>query len=304
MLTEHQLIEEIQRRFGGNGNAVGIGDDAAVVDLPPGLSTVLCADMLVEGTHFRRSTHPPHALGYKGIAVNISDVGAMGGTPAFAMLSLAVPADLDPDWIFNFLDGVAAACRDFGVHLVGGDSSAARNIFIDVSVVGHIRPGHAVSRANARPGDRIFVSGSLGGAADGLQRIEAGARLDEDAVRRHLYPIPRHRIGRAVASQATAMIDVSDGFSIDLGHILDASQVSARVESSQIPRAAGATMEMALHGGEDYELIITGRNLPNTVDAIPITEVGQIVESTGTPKICLVTETGESVLARKGWQHF
>jgi thiamine-monophosphate kinase len=304
VFTEQQLIHEIRRRFGDVSVAVGIGDDAAVVNLPPGSSAVLCADMLVEGTHFEPSKHPAHALGFKAIAINVSDVGAMGGVPAFALLSLAVPGNLDAHWIQDFLDGVGVACSEFEVVLVGGDSSLASSIFIDVSIVGHVLPGNSVGRGGAQPGDGIFVTGMLGGSANGLRRLQEGIPPADEAVRRHLYPVPRHRVGCALASRATAMIDVSDGFSIDLGHILDASGVCARVDAEKIPRAKGTTMEMALHGGEDYELIVTGRSLPDVVENVPLTWVGEIVESQGIQEAYLISQSGDQVLVRRGWQHF
>jgi thiamine-monophosphate kinase len=308
VLTEKQLIERIRLRFGKLSTGVGIGDDAAVVDLPPGSSTVLCADMLVEGTHFQRSTHPAESLGFKAVAVNVSDVGAMGAVPAFALLSLAVPTDLDAEWTEAFFDGIAKACQAFDIHLVGGDSSMAERIFIDVSVIGHVQAGHAVSRGGARPGDGIFVTGSLGGSAQGLTLLEQGTPVDNETVRRHLYPVPRHRIGQALAPQVTAMIDVSDGFSVDLTHILEASGVSARIDPLRIPCHHGVdidlALELALHGGEDYELIVTGTSIPDHFEDIPITSIGQITESSGPPHILLVRDSGEEVLTPRGWQHF
>ena len=304
MFTEKQLIERIRRRFAELSTGIGIGDDAAVVDLPRGSSTVLCADMLVEGTHFRRSTHPAESLGFKAIAINVSDVGAMGAVPAFALLSLAVPSDLDTQWTEAFFDGIAKACEAFDIRLVGGDSSVAERIFIDVSLIGHVRPGHAVGRGGARPGDGIFVTGSLGGSARGLTLLEHGSPVDDVNVRRHLYPVPRHRLGQALAPRVTAMIDVSDGFSVDLTHILEESGVSARIEPFRIPRHPGVDIDMALHGGEDYELIVTGSGIPDHFENIPITAVGQITDSSGPHQIHLVTDAGEEILAPRGWQHF
>jgi len=304
VFTEKQLIERIRCRFSELSTGIGIGDDAAVVDLPPGSSTVLCSDMLVEGTHFRRSTHPADSLGFKAIAINVSDVGAMGAVPAFVLLSLAVPSDLGTQWTEDFFDGIAKACEVFDVHLVGGDSSMAEKIFIDVSLIGHVRPGHAVSRRCARPGDGIFVTGSLGGSAQGLTLLEHGTPADDASVRRHLYPVPRHRVGQELAPHVTAMIDVSDGFSVDLTHILEESGVSARIEALRIPRHPGADFDLALHGGEDYELIVTGKGIPDHFEDIPITAVGRITESTRHHQIYLLTDTGEEILTPRGWQHF
>ena len=148
------------------------------------------------------------------------------------------------------------------------------------------------------------MTGSLGGSARGLTLLEQGTAGHDEAVHRHLYPVPRHRIGHALAPHATAIIDVSDGFSIDLTHILEESAVSARIERERIPCHAGVDVDMALHGGEDYELIVTGTNLPDRFEDIPVTAVGQIVKSAGPHQIHLVTDSGEEVLVPRGWQHF
>ena len=260
--------------------------------------------MLVEGTHFRRSTHPANSLGFKAIAINVSDIGAMGAVPAFAMLSLAFPSDLDAQWTEDFFDGIARACRDFEIQLVGGDSSMAAAVFIDVSVIGYIRPGRAITRGGARPGDGIFVTGSLGGSARGLALLQERGPVQDDAIHRHLYPSPRHRIGQALGPDATSMIDISDGFSVDLTHILEESDVSARIEQQRIPCYPGVDIDLALHGGEDYELIVTGTDIPPRFENTPLTRVGQIIESGGTHQIHLVTASGEEILSPRGWQHF
>ena len=166
MYSEKQLIGMIRQRFGDVQVPVGLGDDAAVVDLPAGFSTVLCSDLLVEETHFRRSTHPADSVGFRAIAINVSDVGAMGGIPAYSLISLAVPEDLETTWIEGFFDGVAKACEDFQIQLVGGDSSVAERIFVDVSMVGRVRQGGAVRRSGASAGDGVYVTGTLGGLGE------------------------------------------------------------------------------------------------------------------------------------------
>ena len=302
MYSEAALVRRIRRRFSESGAEVGIGDDAAVVDLPDGFRAVLCSDLLVENTHFERRTHPSDAVGFKSIAVNVSDIGAMGAVPTRCLISMAVPADLEESWIDGFLDGAAEACRSFDVAIVGGDSSSSERIFVDVSMMGHVEPGRAVRRNGARAGDRIYVTGCLGGAALGSTRLESGPRTDP-AIRRHLYPEPRHRLGRQFASQATAMIDVSDGLSIDLGHIVTESGVSARIERESVPCHPGAGIEMALHGGEDYELLVTAPDLPAEVDGVPVVRIGEITAGESN-RIVLVGESGEAILEPRGWQHF
>ncbi len=302
MYSEATLIRKIRERFGNATAEVAVGDDAAVVSLPHGFSAVLCSDLLAENTHFRRESHPPESIGHKAIAVNVSDIGAMGAIPGHCLVSLAVPADIEDEWIDGFLDGVAQACRRFGVELVGGDSSTAERIVVDVAMMGRVETGRSVLRCGARVDDGIYITGCLGGSALGLEVLGTD-RPAYDAVRRHLYPEPRHGIGRQVAAGATAMIDTSDGLSVDLAHILTESGVSARIDRKAIPCFPGARFELALHGGEDYELIVTARDLPSEIDGVPITRIGNIVDGQS-GRIVLVAGSSESVLEPAGWQHF
>jgi thiamine-monophosphate kinase len=161
-LGESGLIERIRSRFQSPLLSVGIGDDAAVFDVPAGHSLVYCSDLLVENTHFLRDTHPPDSVGYKAVAVNVSDVGAMGGTPMVLAISLAAPGDLEVAWVDAFYSGIEKACKDFEVAVAGGDTSSAKSIFVDVSMIGRVVAGRAVRRSGARPGDGIYVTGSLG----------------------------------------------------------------------------------------------------------------------------------------------
>ena len=302
MYSEAELIEKIRQRFPRIKAEVGIGDDAAVVALPDGWSALLCSDLLVENSHFQRESHPPDSIGYKAIAVNVSDIGAMGGIPTQCLLSLALPADIEDLWVDAFLDGISAACIQFDVELVGGDSSSADHIFVDVLMMGKVETGRAVGRNGARDGDLVYVTGDLGGSSLGLSLIDSKG-VKHPAVHRHLSPEPRHRVGHRVASKASAMIDLSDGLSVDLGHILTESGVSARIERDRIPCHPGADMELALHGGEDYELIITSTGLPAEVDGIELTRIGKIVPDPS-GRIVLVSDTTEEVIEPGGWQHF
>jgi thiamine-monophosphate kinase len=301
-LGETELIERIRRRFPASV-PVGIGDDAAILDVPPGHNLVYCSDLVAENTHFIRGMHPPDSVGYKAVAVNVSDVGAMGGTPMSFVISLAAPGELEVSWVDAFYSGVERACREFGVSLVGGDTSSASSIFIDVSMVGSVRSGSAVLRSGARPGDGIYITGNLGGSALGLELLRAGKTSDA-AVQRHLYPQPRHRVGAAVVGLAHAMIDVSDGLSTDLMHVLRASGVSARIFMERLPVANGANEAHALHGGEEYELIIVAPDLPAQIDGVAITHIGEIVPSGKAHQVVLVEGSKESVLAPKGWDHY
>ena len=302
-LGETELIERIRSRFPTPRVPVGIGDDAAVLDVPPGHSLVYCSDLVAENTHFIRGMHPPDSIGYKAVAVNVSDVGAMGGTPMSFVISLAAPGELEVAWVDEFYSGVERACREFGVTLVGGDTSSASSIFIDVSMVGSVRAGGAVLRSGARAGDGIYVTGNLGASALGLELLRAG-KTEGPAVQRHLYPQPRHRVGAAVIGLAHAMIDVSDGLSTDLTHVVKSSGVSARVFLEKLPVADGATRAHALHGGEEYELLIAAAELPAQIDGVTMTRIGEIEASAKDHQVVLVEGSTESLLRPQGWDHY
>jgi thiamine-monophosphate kinase len=295
---ERALIRQIRQRFADSTATLGIGDDAAVVEIPAGYSLLFCSDLVTERYHFLRDRHPADSIGYKAVAVNVSDVGAMGGVPMYFLISIGIPGDIPGEWLDAFYDGIARACRDFEVALVGGDTSSADAIFVDVSMIGRVLKGKAVTRAGAKPGDGIYVTGSLGGSASGLELLRAG-RSGEPAVMRHLYPQPRHKVGAAVAGIAHAMIDVSDGLSTDLGHILDDSKVSAQIKSALLPRAQGASEAHVLHGGEEYELLIVAPDLPASIDDVPVTRIGEIVTMDAKPELRL----DGVVLPPGGWEH-
>jgi thiamine-monophosphate kinase len=299
-LGEGGLIQRIRTQFQNSRVVLGIGDDTAVLDTPEGYSILFCSDLLAEDSHFIRGLHPADSVGYKAVAVNVSDIGAMGGVPMHFVISLAAPGDLDLEWVDGFYSGVARACREFKVTLVGGDSSTAKSIFVDVAMIGRVKTGSAVRRSGAKIGDRIYVSGTLGGSTRGLDLLRSGT-VDDPAVKRHLYPQPRHEIGASLVTKAHSMIDVSDGLSTDLGHILDESKVSARIYRDKIPAAPGASNVEVLHGGEEYELILTAAT---NLDELPLTHIGEIIPSSGNHRIFLVDGATESVLAPKGWQHF
>jgi thiamine-monophosphate kinase len=300
---EGALIRRIRDRFQDPDVILGIGDDAALLEMPAGHSIVCCSDLMVEDTHFIRTLHPPDSIGYKAVAVNVSDVGAMGGIPMHFLISLAAPADLELDWVDGFYTGVQQACLDFNVSLAGGDTSSSRSIFIDVAMIGRVRTGTAVRRSGARAGDNIYVTGTLGGSTRGLNLLRSGNRSDH-SVKRHLYPTPRHRAGAAVSARAHAMIDVSDGLSSDLSHIVKESGVSAKIYRDRLPVAEGASESEALHGGEEYELIIVAPELPADIEGIRVTQIGEIVTSAGEHQVVLVDGTTESVLNPQGWDHY
>jgi thiamine-monophosphate kinase len=301
-LGEGGLIRKIRTRFKA-AVVVPIGDDAAVFDVVPGQSLVFCSDLLAENSHFLRELHPPDSVGYKSVAANVSDVGAMGGTPLYFLISLAAPGDLDVAWIDAFLDGVSRACKDFNISLLGGDSSSSDRIFVDVSMIGIVPSGRAIRRSGAKRGDSVYVTGQLGGSALGFERLKSGDR-DDPAVTRHLYPTPRHRVGAAVRDRVHSMIDISDGLSTDLTHILAESMVSARIYKDRLPSWPGAQDQHVLHGGEEYELIAVALDLPAVIENVPLTRIGEIIDSGLENQLFLIDGTREFVLQPRGWQHF
>jgi len=302
-LGESGLIRKIRERF-KSPVVVPIGDDAAVFDVPAGQSLVFCSDLLAENTHFIRDLDPPDSIGYKSVAANVSDVGAMGGTPLHFLISLAAPGDLDGAWVDSFLDGVALACGDFKISLIGGDSSSSDRIFVDVSMIGSVPSGKAIRRSGAKPGDSVYVSGQIGGSALGLECLRSGD-LKNPAVRRHLYPEPRHKLGAALLERAHAMIDISDGLSTDLTHIVEESKVSARIYKDRLPGWPGAGDHHILHGGEEYELIVVSpHDLAEVRMNVPLRRIGEIIGSGVENQVFLIDGTQQSILRPEGWEHF
>jgi len=229
--------------------------------------------MLLEDVHFRRSTHRAQDVGYKGLARGLSDIAAMGGQPRFCLLSLAVPEWADHAWVDRFYDGFLDLAGRTGTPLAGGDLARAEKFACDVTVCGAAPKNGALLRSGARPGDAIYVSGRLGGSALGLATGKGAAW------RRHLRPEPRLALGRFLRErlQATAAMDLSDGLSLDLNRMCIASRVSAAIEAP--PIFPGASIDQALHGGEDYELLFTlppRSRPPASFEGIPLTRIGTI----------------------------
>jgi thiamine-monophosphate kinase len=270
-MTELQAIDYIRRRAAGSaakGLILGIGDDCAILRPRAGEDLLFTTDQMVEDVHFRQSTHPPEAVGHKALARGLSDIAAMGGEPRFCLVSLAGP--LTEDWLEGFYDGLLALAHRTHTALAGGDLARSALFTCDIVVCGAVSKGTALRRDGARPGDLLYVSGRLGGSALGLQ-TRTGA-----AWRRHLRPEPRLALGDAVRKLgATAAIDLSDGLSIDLHRLCAASMVGAKLDRDP-PLFPGATLDQALHGGEDYELLFTLP--PNVKPPRGVTRIGRIVE--------------------------
>jgi thiamine-monophosphate kinase len=333
---EAQLIERIAKavpsvrgaRDGATARTalrLGIGDDAAVLAAGKRDEWVLSCDALVDGIHFRAESYPPDSVGYKALARATSDLAAMGAEARFFLLTLALPAGFRGAWLDRFLRGMGRAARELGMRLAGGDTTRSDKLSISITVIGEIGRGLAVTRSGARPGDLIYVSGRLGRAALGLALMEArrrAARSLAPLLKPHLYPQIRIELGGWLARHgvASAMMDISDGLSTDLAHLCGASGVGAQLAAERIPCVripAAATrvlrgkpldpLRMALHGGEDYELLFTvPRRKLKRFRSVPefgnCTAIGEIVRGR---RITLLDEKGRATrLEPLGWDPF
>jgi thiamine-monophosphate kinase len=238
----------------------------------------------------------------------------MGGLPVAAFLSLALPQDLRQDWVDKFLNGLLKLAGKFNVSLAGGDTAQSPNgILADIVVIGSVPKGSAILRSGARPGDGIYVTGVLGGAAATLKLLFAGRKLRPADFPQHFHPIPRIEVGRYLRekSLASAMIDLSDGLSTDLAHICDESGVGAEIHSDAIPRATigkpprQVDLASALHGGDDYELLFTApknKRVPSRIAGVAITQIGRITRG---EQVMLINHEGQSAkFSPQGWEHF
>ena len=314
----------------------GIGDDAAVFKSLAGSDVVVTADLLVEDIDFRLDTTRPDLLGHKALAVSLSDIAAMGARPRWALLSIGVPEAIwNSEFLDQFYEGFFKLAERYGITLIGGDVSRTPDkIVIDSILIGETPKAGAVFRSGAEPGDQIFVTGFLGDAAAGLRLLERGARLPttcdsnseskeshelDHLLLRQLQPEPRVGWGLLLGEQqlATAMIDISDGLSSDLNHLCTESNVGALIDSSRIPidplvteltgRRALDPLMLALHGGEDFELLFTVHpqdvaRLPKKVDGVPICRIGEITSEPG--KIRVAEKDRVWDLQPEGFDHF
>lgn len=333
MTSERDLIAAIARRAaptgpdtGPPGLLQGIGDDGAIWRPTPGTDSLITTDTMVEGVHFDRRWHPPHLLGRKAVAVNVSDIAAMGGTPRFALLSLGLAGDEEQPWREALLDGLAGAVQEYGATLIGGDTvRTTGGVMLSVTIIGECRESRACRRSGGRAGDSIWVGGPLGLAAAGLELCRLGLGGDTawaEAVRAHLDPTAQVELGQRLADSGLihAMMDISDGLATDLAHICTASGVGAEVEAKLLPtpplvsRAAaecGAdAITWALTGGEDYHLLFTAASehdqaiarLAGEVPGAAPTRVGRLTEQAG---VVLRQPDGQSrEIGYGGYEHF
>ena len=312
---------------------LGMGDDCALLRPRAGWRVAVTTDLFVEGRHFRRDTHVAESAGHRCLARGLSDLAAMGGAePLGAFLSLALPRNMiktaaNRQWLSGFLRGFEALSRRFAVPLAGGDTGEApgEELLADIVLVGQVRPERALLRSGARPGDGVWVTGSLGGSGAELEamlaRAEAGRRPSR-VPGPQSFPDPRIGVGAALARRmaggaraVTAGLDVSDGVSSDLTQLCEASGVAARIVSASLPLhplaaklGEARAVELALHGGEDYELLFTARaeaRLPKELGGVPLTRIGTVLErDKRRPTVSLVDAGGrERAMERGGWEH-
>ena len=310
-LPERELIQRIRRAASPTRTKLGrgIGDDCAVIDIPRGHEVLVTTDFSLEGVHFRREWHRPESVGHRSLARGLSDIAAMAGIPRAVFLSLALPADLPQRWVDEFIRGFLKLARRYSVTLAGGDIAQSPNaILADVVVIGIIPKGKAVLRSGACPGDILYVSGTLGASVATLRELRAGKKLRPREHLRHFYPDPRIALGRYLREHklVSAMIDTSDGLSTDLRHISDESRVGATIDPAALPTTgADNARQLALHGGEDYELLFTApanKRIPSKIAGVPITRIGAITRGR---QIKLQFPDGKlKPLPAAGWQHF
>ncbi|QMV18167.1 thiamine-phosphate kinase [Granulicella sp. 5B5] len=303
---------------------LGIGDDCAILAPPPGHEILVTTDFSLEGRHFRREWHPARSIGHRALARGLSDLAAMGATPLAAFLSLALPRSANkPIWINNFLDGLLTLAAAAKTPLAGGDTSESPsdNILADIVLLGSAPASRSLRRSTARPGDLLYVTGALGGAATELATLALNPRRYRNASptgdHPHLYPQPRLTIGQTLLRRqlATACIDISDGLSTDLAHLCTESGVAAEIQAARLPLhrltkplPPSEAFHNALHGGEDYELLFTARpqtRIPRFIEGVPITPIGVIHHSRkAVPQVTLVQAAGDRIpLQPQGWQH-
>ena len=298
-MRETDLIALIQRLNAAKapGLVKGIGDDCAILRPKAGEDILITTDFLLEAVHFLRETHSAADCGWKALARGLSDIAAMGGAPRYALVSLALAPWSDGRWVRNFYGGMQRLARRYGVVIAGGDLTKSDKVLCDIVVLGAVKRGRALCRNGARPGDRLYVTGLLGGSALGLE-TQKGA-----AWKRHLRPEPRIEAGLALAMRlnATACMDLSDGLALDLHRLCTESGCGAELNES-LPLFPGASMQQALSGGEDYELLFAApadRRIPGSIAGLPVTPIGR----------CLKGKPGRILLHGKplpvsGWDPF
>lgn len=304
-MAEFSIIDTYFNRPHQADVDLGVGDDSALLTPPPHHQLVICADTLVAGRHFPLDTSA-HAIGWKSVAVNLSDIAAMGAKPHSILLALSLP-QIDHDWLKGFSQGLYDCCDQFGVRLIGGDTTQSPHLTLSVTALGWIETGKSVLRSGAQVNDLVVVSGTIGDAAYGLQHLghPLQQRLD--------YPIPRCELGTILKGLASSMIDVSDGLAQDLGHILKASNVGAKIDLSRLPIDNALKVlsdqkqwEYALAGGDDYELCFTisMQNYQDFLQLQPNVKTTIIGKITQQCELTFEKDGLDHPLQLNGYQHF
>lgn len=328
VIAERALISQIRRMARLRKNPAiltGIGDDCAVLSFQAKREqrkeneVLVTTDFSLEGIHFRREWHSADSVGHRCLTRGLSDIAAMGGSPVAAFLSLALPRDVPQAWVGRFTRGLIRLAERYRVTLAGGDTAESPGgVLADIVVLGTTPSGQAILRSGARPGDEIYVSGELGGSAAAVLELRKSTGkkprwLSPRAYPRHFFPEPRIALGLVLRKKhlASAMIDTSDGLSTDLAHICEESGVGAEIDAEALPRASigqpsrQVDLELALHGGEDYELLFTAppsKRLPQRIAGVSVTRIGRITRGS---KIFLLSRAhGKVELEARGWEHF
>ena len=316
MVGERELIATIRKRALQTGRrkkgilSLGIGDDCAVLRPRRNQEVVVTTDLSLENVHFNRQWHPPESVGHRCLARGLSDLAAMGARPEAAFLSLALPEELAGEWMERFFNGLMALAERCQVPLAGGDTAKAPMVIADIVLVGSVPKGEALLRSGARVGDVLYVTGALGGSAAellALEQLPADFRGMSTAGHPHLYPEPRLAAGRKVRRLATAAIDLSDGLSTDLAHLCEESRLAAEIDAAAIPVDARATLEQALHGGEDYELLFAYPHksmIPKQLEGVAVHAIGRMKKRGKGPQVTLVRDGVRTELVAAGWEHF
>ncbi len=309
--TERQLINRIREYAGATADDLirGIGDDCSVFGKPGQGPWLVSTDMLVDSVHFDRSWHDPRLLGRKCVAVNLSDIAAMGGDPRFLLVSVSVPGGFSPEWLTTWFEGVMEILAEYNCLLIGGDTVTGKELTFSITVIGTQLPEGVLYRSGAKEGDSVYVSGRLGSSAAGLallkkiQQDEIQTKRDvwDELFNAHLNPVPQVELGKLLCKSGfvTAMQDISDGLSTDLSHICHESEVGAVIYEEKLPSLplldplckeyAMEQRDLVLKGGEDYQLVFTiqeGRekeveNLVAQHLQVPISPIGEICSGQG-----------------------
>ena len=303
-----------------SGVVLGIGDDCALLRVRPGEEVAVTTDLSIEGRHFRMGWHEPEAVGHRALARGLSDLAAMGARPVAAFVSLGLRRKMPGrgPWVERFYSGLLQLAEKYDVPLAGGDLAESPVVLADIVLVGAGARGRALLRSGARAGDAIYVTGELGGAAAGLELLKSsqfavrgsGHGKNEGLLRAHLFPQPRVAQGLWLRrrGEVTAAIDVSDGLSTDLEHLCEESGLAAELDEAALPIAAGATLEQALDGGEDYELLFTaaeGTRIPRAIAGVRVTRIGQMMRRRKErAPITIKGADGLRALEARGWEHF